>query len=80
MDETLTWEDSYAVALALIQRYPDKNLEEVSVGMLYQWIISLPGFADDPDLANDEILVAIVMWLITTAVPTTKEDLPESRS
>lgn len=59
MDETLTWEDSYAVALALIQRYPDKNLEEVSVGMLYQWVISLPGFVDDPDLANDEILVAI---------------------
>jgi len=59
MDETLTWEDSYAVALALIQRYPEKNLEEVSVGMLYHWVISLPGFADDPDLANDEILVAI---------------------
>ena len=59
MDKTLTWEDSYAIALALIQRYPDKNLEEVSVGILYQWVISLPGFTDDPDLANDEILVAI---------------------
>ena len=64
MDKTLTWEDSYAIALALIQRYPDKNLEEVSVGILYQWVISLPGFTDDPDLANDEILVAIYQaWI-----------------
>ena len=64
MDKTLTWEDSYAIALALIQRYPDKNLEEVSLGILYQWVISLPGFTDDPDLANDEILVAIYQaWI-----------------
>jgi FeS assembly protein IscX len=64
MDKTLTWEDSYAIALTLVQRYPDKNLEEVSLGMVYQWVISLPGFADDPMLANDEILAAIYLaWI-----------------
>ena len=64
MDKTLTWEDSYAIALALIQRYPDKILEEVSLGMVYQWVISLPGFADDLLLANDEILAAIYQaWI-----------------
>ena len=64
MDKTLTWEDSYAIALALIQRYPDKILEEVSLGMVYQWVISLPGFADDLMLANDEILAAIYQaWI-----------------
>lgn len=64
MDKTLTWEDSYAIALALIERYPDNNLEEVSLGMVYKWVVSLPGFADDPMVANDEILAIIYQsWI-----------------
>ena len=64
MDKTLTWEDSYAIALALLERYPDKNLEEVSLGMIYHWVVNLPGFADDPSVANDEILAIIYQsWI-----------------
>ena len=59
MGTTLTWEDSYAIALALIERSPDVELENVSLGMIYRWTLELPGFDDDPDLANDEILLAI---------------------
>lgn len=56
---TLTWEDSYAIALALRQYYPGIPLEDVSLGMIYRWTIKLPGFNDDPELANESILSAI---------------------
>lgn len=59
MDEELTWEDSYELALALKQRYPTVKLEEVSLGMIFLWTVQLPDFSDDPDLANDSILSAI---------------------
>lgn len=59
MDSSLTWDDSYAIALALVERHPDIRLEEVSLGMIYQWTVELPVFVDDKELANDSILAAI---------------------
>lgn len=56
---TLTWEDSFAIARALSILKPDIRLEEVSLMMIYQWTVDLPGFDDDPELANDGILEAI---------------------
>lgn len=55
----LNWEASYAIALALKKRHPEIEIEAVSLGMIYRWTIELPGFDDDPELANDEILSAI---------------------
>ena len=59
MEEALTWEDSYSIALALIERFPDISLEEVSLGMICRWTLELPNFDDDPELANDSILLDI---------------------
>lgn len=59
MDNPLTWEDSYAIALALRSRHPNANLEEVSLGAIYRWTVELPNFQDDRELANDAILSAI---------------------
>jgi FeS assembly protein IscX len=59
VDRSLTWEDSYAIALALLERHPDIPLEEVSLGMIYEWTIELPDFVDEKALANDSILAAI---------------------
>lgn len=59
MSDPLNWEATYAIALALRARYPDINLEEVSLGMIYRWTLELPGFEDDPELANDAILASI---------------------
>ena len=59
MDNPLTWDDSYAIALALRSRHPDANLEEVSLGAIYHWTVELPNFQDDRELANDAILSAI---------------------
>jgi FeS assembly protein IscX len=56
---TLTWEDSYAIALALREQFPAVQLEDISLGMIYRWVVALPGFRDDPALANEAILAAI---------------------
>ena len=56
---TFTWEDSYAIAQALSKLQSDIDLEEVSLMMIYNWTLDLPGFDDDPELANDGILEAI---------------------
>ena len=57
--DVMTWEDSYAIALELHRRHPEIDLEQVSLNMIYLWTIKLPGFDDDPQLANEEILSAI---------------------
>jgi len=59
MDETLSWEDSYAIARALMHAHPKVDLTGVSLGMIYHWTLALPEFDDDPELANDSILAFI---------------------
>jgi FeS assembly protein IscX len=65
----LFWEDTYAIALALIQAHPHVNLEGVSLGMIYAWTIELPGFEDDHELANEEILTSIYQEWYEEATP-----------
>jgi len=55
----LTWDDSYAIALALRTNHPHVHLEEVSLAMIYHWVIGLTEFEDDRNLANDQVLAAI---------------------
>ena len=63
-DIMLTWDDSFAIALALREQRPQIDLEGVSLEMIYRWTVALPDFDDDPALANDDILAAIVQeWL-----------------
>lgn len=60
----LTWDDSYAIARALHQQYPQIDLAEVSLDMLYRWTVDLPEFVDDRELANEAVLMAIFQeWL-----------------
>ena len=59
MDQTLTWDDSYAIALQLMERHPEVNLEDVSLGMIYRWTTELQEFIDDLQLVNDVILESI---------------------
>jgi len=59
MSKRYHWDSTYEIALALKERYPDEDLENVSLQMLFDWVIALPEFDDDLELANDEILLAI---------------------
>lgn len=55
----MNWEATYAIALELKRKYKDVNIEEVTLGQIYNWTLALPDFDDDPQLANDDILRAI---------------------
>jgi FeS assembly protein IscX len=54
------WEATYEIVLALNVRYADVNLDDVSLENIFEWTLALPGFEDDPALANDEILMSIL--------------------
>lgn len=57
--EALYWDSSYAIARRLMALYPDVDLNNVTLNMLYNWAVVLPDFQDDPQLVNDEFLQAI---------------------
>jgi FeS assembly protein IscX len=59
MAESLNWESSYAIALALKAAHPQVDWDSVSLRMIFDWTLALPAFDDDPALANDDILLAI---------------------
>ena len=56
---SLNWEATYAIALELKRQHKDINIENVTLKQIYDWVIALPDFDDDPALANDEILYSI---------------------
>lgn len=56
----LYWDASYEIVLSLIDHHPDANLDTMGLGQLYALIVALPGFADDPELANEGILTEIL--------------------
>ncbi len=58
--QPLYWEASYEIVLQLMRRYPNLNLDTLGLHELYELIVTLPGFADDPILANDDLLTAIL--------------------
>ena len=60
MPQPLYWETSYEIVLKLMECYPDVQLEALGLQELYEMIITLPGFADDPSLAHDGLLTEIL--------------------
>lgn len=58
--QPLYWEATYEIVLALIAHHPHADLDSVGLSQLCQWIVTLPGFADEPILANDAILTEIL--------------------
>lgn len=60
MAHNLYWDATYEIVMGLREQHPDADLEALGVGQLYQWILALPGFADDPALVNDSILNEIL--------------------
>ncbi|HFD38753.1 MAG TPA: Fe-S assembly protein IscX [Anaerolineae bacterium] len=46
---------------ALHSAYPDVDPLDLSISKLFKMILNLPGFDDDPDAANEEILEKLQM-------------------
>ena len=53
---SLYWDSSYEIALRLMEAHPEVDVESVGTSQLEQWVLALPGFADDPLLVNQGIL------------------------
>ncbi len=60
----MKWTDSLDIAIALTDRYPDIDPKTVRFTDLYQWVLQLPGFDDDPKRCGEKILEAIqIVWI-----------------
>jgi FeS assembly protein IscX len=61
---SLKWTDTREIAIELIEAHPDVNPMTVRFTDLHQWVLGLPGFADDPQHSGEKILEAIQMaWM-----------------
>ncbi|MDE2636037.1 MAG: Fe-S cluster assembly protein IscX [Chloroflexota bacterium] len=60
MGQSLHWDSTYEIVLALIEAYPNAELESLSLDDINRRIIQLPNFDDDPALVNDAILKGIL--------------------
>ena len=56
----LDWDSLYEIVLELEALYPQHDLDTVSLNSLYDMVIGLPDFVDDPALGNDAVLTAIL--------------------
>ncbi len=56
----LYWEATYEIVLALMEHHPEADLDALGLHQLFEWIIALPGFEDEPILANDALLTDIL--------------------
>jgi FeS assembly protein IscX len=56
----LYWDSYYEIVLNLIATHPDVDFDRVGLAELHGWIIALPGFDDDPNMATDDILDEIL--------------------
>jgi nitrogen fixation NifU-like protein len=59
--EPLDWNDFGRMVRALHSAYPDVEPLDLSAAKLFKMILSLPGFADDPDAATEQHLEKLQM-------------------
>jgi FeS assembly protein IscX len=52
----LYWDNTYEIVLALMEQYPTVDVETVGTEQLYQWVITLPNFVDEPEIVTEQIL------------------------
>ena len=60
----LKWVDVLDIAIELIEKYPEVDPLKISFPDLYQKVMDLDEFDDDPDRCGEKILKAIQMaWI-----------------
>ena len=63
----MKWTDTQEIAIALVETHPDTDPKAVNFVDLYQWVMALPGFSDDPRRCGERILEAIQQaWIDET--------------
>jgi FeS assembly protein IscX len=60
----MKWVDTYDIAAALVDTYPEVDPVTVRFTQLREWVLALPGFDDDPAHCGEKILEAIqAAWI-----------------
>ena len=60
----MKWTDTREIAIALFEKFPDTDPKTVRFTDLHKWVMSLPGFGDEPNRSGEKILEAIQMaWI-----------------
>jgi len=60
----MKWTDTFDIAIALYDRFPDIDPLTIRFTDLHQWVTELDGFDDDPEKSSEKILEAIQMaWM-----------------
>lgn len=60
----MKWVDSYLIAQALYDKFPEVDPLTVRFVDLHNWVLALEGFDDDPKHGGEKALEAIIMaWL-----------------
>ncbi|RVU30143.1 MULTISPECIES: Fe-S cluster assembly protein IscX [Neptunomonas] len=61
---SLHWVDVQDIAIELVEQYPDTSPLTISFPDLYQKVMALEGFDDDPERCGEKVLEAIQMaWI-----------------
>jgi FeS assembly protein IscX len=59
----LYWDSTYEIVLGLLEQHPTADLDTLGLRQVLAWVIALPGFADDPGMATDALLIEILrVW------------------
>jgi FeS assembly protein IscX len=60
----MKWTDTQDIAVALAEKFPDKDPKSLRFTDLFDWVTGLEGFADDPKRCGEKILEAIqAAWI-----------------
>jgi len=60
----MKWTDSREIAIALAEARPEVDPTKVNFVDLYNWVLALPGFGDDPKRSGEKLLEAIqAAWI-----------------
>lgn len=55
----MKWTDSLEIAIALADKHPDVDPRTIRFTDLYNWVLALEEFQDDPKHSGEKILEAI---------------------
>ena len=59
----LYWDATYEIVLCLKEAHPEIELDVLGLEQLFQYIVALPNFADDPKQADERVLNEILrVW------------------
>jgi len=60
----MKWTDTYDIAAALYDKFPDVDPQQIRFTDLRKWVLELDGFNDLPERSGEKILEAIqAAWI-----------------